>query len=51
MIQGYYYGKPMKIEEFEKKYHIKGIYLNEKLVSDLKMIYPGHFKAFKEKKQ
>ena len=38
-------------EEFEKKYHIKGIFLNEKLVSELKMIYPGHFKAFKEKKQ
>ena len=35
-------------EEFEKKYHIKGIYLNEKLVIELKKIYPGHFKAFKE---
>ena len=37
-------------EEFEKKYHIKGIYLNEKLVSELKEKYPGHFKAFKEGK-
>ena len=37
-------------EEFEKKYHIKGIYLNEKLVSELKEKYPGHFKAFKEAK-
>lgn len=35
-------------EEFEKKYHIKGIYLNEKLVSELKKIHHGHFKAFKE---
>ena len=37
-------------EEFEKKYHIKGIYLNEKLVIELKEIYPSHFKAFKEGK-
>jgi hypothetical protein len=35
-------------EEFEKKYHLKGIYLNEKLVLELKKVYPGHFKAFKE---
>lgn len=34
--------------EFEKKYHIKGIYLNEKIVIELKKTYPGHFKAFKE---
>ena len=37
-------------EEFKNKYHIQGIYLNEKLVIELKQIYPGHFKAFKEGK-
>ncbi len=35
-------------EEFKKDHIIEGIYLNEKLVSELKKIYPGHFKAFKE---
>jgi hypothetical protein len=35
-------------EAFKSKYHLQGIYLNEKLVSELKNVYPGHFKAFKE---
>ena len=37
-------------DEFEKKYILKGVWLNEKLVMDLKKVYPNHFKAFKEEK-
>ena len=38
------------IKTFKNKYHIEGVWLNEKLVKELKKIYPGHFKAFKEDK-
>ena len=34
--------------DFENKYHIQGIWLNEQLVKELKKIYKNHFKAFKE---
>ena len=37
------------VETFKNKYHIEGVWLNEKLVIDLKKVYPNHFKAFKEK--
>ena len=35
------------VESFKNKYHIEGVYLNEKLVIELKEIYTNHFKAFK----
>lgn len=34
--------------DFERRYHIAGVYLNENLVRDIKKIYKNHFKAFKE---
>ena len=34
--------------DFENKYHIQGIWLNEQLVKELKKVYKNHFKAFKE---
>lgn len=34
--------------DFKRKYHIQGIFLNEKLVIELREIYKNHFKAFKE---
>lgn len=34
--------------EFIEKYHIEPVYLNEKLVKELKEVYKNHFKAFKE---
>jgi hypothetical protein len=37
------------VESFKNKYYIEGVYLNEKLVIELKEIYTNHFKAFKEK--
>ncbi len=36
------------IESFKNKYHIEGIWLNDRLVIDLKKVYPNHFKGFKE---
>ena len=36
------------LKDFENKYHIQGIWLNEQLVKELKKIYKNHFKAFKE---
>lgn len=36
------------VESFERKYDIRGIKLNEDQVKELKKIYKGHFKAFKE---
>ena len=38
------------VESFERKYDIRGIKLNEDQVKELKKIYKGHFKAFKEEK-
>lgn len=34
-------------KEFEKLYHLQGIWLTPTLVNDLKKVYKGHFKAFK----
>lgn len=34
--------------DFENKYHIQGIWLNEQLVKELKKVYKNHFRAFKE---
>lgn len=34
-------------EDFKNKYHIEGVWLNERLVKELKKIYKGHFKAYK----
>lgn len=39
------------VESFERKYDIRGIKLNEDQVKELKKIYKGHFKAFKEDKE
>ena len=36
------------IESFKNKYHIEGVWLNDRLVIDLKKVYPNHFKGFKE---
>lgn len=36
------------IKEFEKLYHIQGVWLSETLVRELKKVYPNHFQAFKE---
>lgn len=36
------------IETFKNKYHIEGVWLNEKLVAELKKVYKNHFKAFRE---
>ena len=36
------------IESFKNKYHIEGVWLNNRLVIDLKKVYPNHFKGFKE---
>ena len=36
------------LKDFENKYHIQGIWLNEQLVKELKKVYKNHFKAFKE---
>ena len=38
------------VESFKEKYHIEGLWLNEKLVMELKEIYPNHFKAFRWEK-
>ncbi|MDR2879067.1 MAG: hypothetical protein LBV03_04050 [Fusobacteriales bacterium] len=35
-------------EEFKNLYHIEGVWLNPKLVKELKEVYPNQFKAFKE---
>lgn len=35
--------------EFEKRYHVKGVWLTPSIVSDLKKIYKNHFKNFKGK--
>ena len=37
--------------DFKKKYHIQGVFLNEKLVIELREIYKNHFKAFKESRE
>lgn len=36
------------IESFKNKYHIEGVWLNDRLVIDLKKVYPNHFKGFKK---
>ena len=35
--------------DFENKYHIQGIWLNEQLVYELLEIYPKHFKLFRKR--
>ena len=37
------------VKEFEEKYHISGVWLNEQLVYDLLDVYPNHFKLFRKK--
>ena len=39
------------VEAFERKYDVRGIYLNDKQIKELKKIYKNHFKAFKEDKE
>lgn len=34
--------------EFDKRYHLNGVWLNPTLVMELKKVYPNHFKAFNE---
>ena len=36
------------VESFKNKWHIEGVWLNEKLVYDLLDIYPRHFKLFRK---
>lgn len=35
------------VKEFEKLYHLQGVWLTPSLVNELKKIYTNHFKAFK----
>lgn len=35
------------VKEFEKLYHLQGVWLTPSLVYELKKVYNGHFKAFK----
>ncbi|MGL5428954.1 MAG: putative HNHc nuclease, partial [Cetobacterium sp.] len=35
-------------KDFEKRYHITGVWLNPTMVMDLKKVYSGHFKSFKK---
>ncbi|EFS20661.1 hypothetical protein FSBG_00158 [Fusobacterium gonidiaformans 3-1-5R] len=37
-------------EEFERRYHLQGIWLSVNLVIALKKVYPWHFKGFKKEK-
>ena len=36
-------------KDFSHKYHVVGIYLDDRQIRELKRIYKGHFQAFKEK--
>lgn len=36
------------LKTFEEKYHLEPVWLNDKLIRQLKKIYPNHFQAFKE---
>ena len=36
-------------KEFEKKYHIEGVWLNPQLVYELLEVYPNHFKLFRKR--
>ena len=35
--------------DFSSKYHVVGIYLDDRQIRELKKVYKGHFQAFKEK--
>lgn len=35
-------------KEFEKRYHLNGVWLNPSLVMELKKVYKNHFQAFRE---
>ena len=37
-------------KDFSHKYHVVGIYLDDRQIRELKRIYKGHFQAFKEEK-
>lgn len=41
----------MTKKEFEGKWHLTGVWLTENLVRNLKKVYKGHFKAFKESEE
>ena len=34
--------------DFSSKYHVVGIYLDDRQIRELKKVYKGHFQAFKE---
>lgn len=36
-------------KNFSSKYHVVGIYLDDRQIKELKKVYKGHFQAFKEK--
>ena len=36
-------------KNFSSKYHVVGIYLDDRQIRELKKVYKGHFQAFKEK--
>ena len=36
-------------KDFSHKYHVVGIYLDDRQIRELKRIYKGHFQAFKER--
>lgn len=37
-------------KNFSSKYHVVGIYLDDRQIRELKKVYKGHFQAFKEEK-
>ena len=36
------------VQTFERKYNVRGIYLDDEQIKELKKVYKNHFKAFKE---
>ena len=39
------------VQTFERKYNVRGIYLDDEQIKELKKVYKNHFKAFKEDKE
>lgn len=39
------------VQTFERKYDVRGIYLDNEQIKELKKVYKNHFRAFKEDKE